>query len=332
VSEKPEVPLDDDAFEGIFSDEFESWFSADIACCENCYESYLDLWPAAKSDSDFEFEKNQIEIGSFFEGSRIKSFYTRDQFDRLIGEIDCPRCGAKLGGLLFPYNLPFDVPKDFEDDVEEIISIGEQQPFLMLNHPFAKEVFSVIEELGVKTSAMDNPDTLFRARSLAGLQNFDVGQFDFAPPEYVGEGRYNHAGNSILYLGDSEETCFHELRRQVCAIAELSIDEPIKILDLANPYDSHIEHPDLLNSLVFSALLSAPRNETHSHKPEYVFSRFLSDCASSAGFDAIKYPSTQKLGTSFNLALLNKDFAIGSKSKFVKLQIFDGTRARLIET
>ena len=36
-------------------------------------------------------------------------------------------------------------------------------------------------------------------------------------------------------------------------------------------------------------------------KPAYIFSRFIADCAKSAKFDAIKYPSTKKLKDNFNL-------------------------------
>ena len=43
-----------DCFCEIFYHELESWFTADIACCDDCYDDFLSKWPAVYSrDSDF---------------------------------------------------------------------------------------------------------------------------------------------------------------------------------------------------------------------------------------------------------------------------------------
>ena len=175
------------------------------------------------------------------------------------------------------------------------------------------------------------PSRLYRARGLEGLREISVGQFDFADPKYVSEGRYNHAGQPVLYLGDSIETCFHELRGVNCAVAEIALDSDLKILDLATPYDSHQNQSDLLNALAFSALLSTPQEEMGYKKAAYVFSRFVADCARSAGFDAIRYPSTRASAHAYNLVILNTDFSIGSRSRLVGLCLFDGKITRTVE-
>ena len=34
-----------DFFEDDFIRELDSWFTADIKCCNNCYEDFLESWP-----------------------------------------------------------------------------------------------------------------------------------------------------------------------------------------------------------------------------------------------------------------------------------------------
>lgn len=82
---------------------------------------------------------------------------------------------------------------------------------------------------------------------------------------------------------------------------------PLKILDLVDLDRYEGEDHNLMGALSYSALVSAPTAGSDWDKAEYVFTRFLADCAAFAGFDAIKYPST-RLGSqdgSYNLVLLN---------------------------
>lgn len=331
TSDMPSHPLDESAFEDVFLDELDSWFSADIACCERCYQKFLEIWPSAYSANSAEFQINQIPLITFYEGSRINAFYTSDQFERLVQNLDCPRCGEKLGLTLYPYELPFDVPKGFEDNVASISDISRRTPFLLLEYKFAREILTTLEALSQTTDKSGVPANLFRARGLSGLTEFTCNQFDFAEPKIVSEGRYNHAGQPVLYLGDSEETCFHELRGVNCVIAEIEVIGDLKTLDFTAPYDNHEDQSDLLNALAFSGLLSTPQEETGYQKPAYVFSRFVADCARTAGFDAIRYPSTRQTVQAHNYVILNADFSIGNRSKLVGLRHFDGKVSKAIE-
>jgi hypothetical protein len=327
----PTHPLDEAAFEDVFLAELDSWFSADIACCDRCYKKFLEIWPTAYSAESKEFQRNQIQLDSFYDGSRINAFYSREQFERLLQDLDCPRCGEKLGYTLYPYNLPFDVPDQFEENIADISTIANETPFLLLKNEFARNVLTTLEELSQSTKAKNMPLSLFRARGLASMKEISVDQFDFANPEFVGEGRYNHAGHPALYVANSKETCFHELRGVQCAIAEIALDGDLKVLDLATPYDSHEIQSDLLNALAFSALLSTPQEAMGYQKPAYVFSRFVADCARSSGFDAIRYPSTRATEQAYNFVILNTEFSIGKRSRLIDLCLFDGKRSRAIE-
>ena len=327
----PSNPLDESFFEDVFLQELDSWFAADIACCDQCYENFLKVWPGAYSADNAEFQTNQIQLDTFYEGSRINAFYTQEQFERLTQDLDCPRCGEKLGYILYPYDFPFDIPANFENDVEELGILAKDTPFLLLTNELAAQIFSVLGDLAHTTTSDEIQFALYKARTLVGLKNFDIEQFDFADPKFVGEGRYNHAGSPALYLGNSEETCFHELRQKICAVAKISFEGEMKILDLVTPYEGHNVDSDLLNALIFSALLSAQQDDHGYQKSAYIFSRFIADCARSVGFDAIKYPSTRTSETCFNLAVISQDFSIGGRMQLQELTIYDGKRSRTIE-
>lgn len=330
TSASPSVPIDEEFFEEVFVEELDSWFNADLACCDHCFESFLKAWPLANAADDYEFQKSQIQLDCFYDGSRLRDHYTWEQFERLVQELPCPRCRQPLGGLLYPYELPFDVPPDFESQIDAIGSLAQETPFLLLNNSFASDVLESIRQLAQETPAQHLKRTMFRARGLAGLSSFNDSEFDFPPSEFVGEGRYNHAGAPALYLADSGETCFHELRQAVCAIAEISFHLEIKILDLVDPYESHGPDTELLNALVFSALLSTPSETKGYQKPAYVFSRFVADCARDSGFDGIRYPSTRTAEGSHNLVVWNRDLSLGQGSQIKKMSVFDGEQLRSI--
>jgi hypothetical protein len=80
-------------------------------------------------------------------------------------------------------------------------------------------------------------------------------------------------------------------------VADVTLKQAHKILDLA----THELPSDLLQAVTVSALLSAPAKKEGWQKPEYAFSRLVADCAVSAGFNGLKYPSVAN-AAGFNLA------------------------------
>ncbi len=91
-------------------------------------------------------------------------------------------------------------------------------------------------------------------------------------------------------------------------MAELKITQPLKILDLTditgNVYDN-----DLYKSIISSSLIyNSPSNKGWD-KPEYIFTRFIADCAIYLGFNAIKYKSRYSIeGENF---VIFKDKVVG---------------------
>ncbi|MCU1751751.1 RES family NAD+ phosphorylase [Pseudomonas sp. 6D_7.1_Bac1] len=306
-------------FEELFYRDLESWFSSDIACCDECYDDYLACWPHAYAADKAAFQCSSIDLECFYSGSRLRAYYTKEQFDKYICLISCPRCGNELKYNIWPYSLPFNAIENFESKINEISEIAKKTPFLLLENYFAREVYDAILNISKETEKKLLSASLFRARESSSLKSEEISEFDFPPNSVVSEGRYNHAGMPVLYLASDPKTCYHEMRGVPCTIAELNLLEKIKILDLTDTYDSHQDYSDLLSTLVYSALMSAKQDNTGWHRPKYVFSRFVGDCANSAGFDAIKYPSTRGGEDSFNIVIINSSLSISKHSKLIDI-------------
>jgi hypothetical protein len=316
-------------FEELFYRDVESWMSADIACCDHCYDDFLSEWPLAYEAEDAKFQCNSIDMDLFYSGSRLQDWYTKDEFDYFIRKIECPRCGSPLEYNIWCYELPFRVDPDFEQHTVELNRIRKETPFLLLTNPFAQKVHAAINQLGSMCISEEIFFPLFRARVIDPKLDitWSASEFTFPPKEYVVEGRYNHAGLPALYLASDAQTCFYELRNTDCMIAKLTITQPLKILDLTREYGRDEEEQEsLFNTLVYSAFMSAKQDEYGWHKPMYVFTRFVRDCALQAGFDAIKYHSTRS-NSSFNIVLLSSNNAplesivIEEWSKFLELKL-----------
>ena len=300
-----------DVFEELFMHELESWFTADIACCDNCHDDFIAKWPYAYSADKAEFQCNSIDLGCFYSGSRLQDWYTEAQYNQLLPTIKCPNCGQSLTCNMWPYNLPFTPPDDYENILGELAHRASETPFLLLDYPFCTKVRNAIADVSATCAPSLSNDFLFRGRSLSPGTNPVIGDFDFPPAEVVKEGRYNHAGDPVLYLASSENVCKAEMRDAAnLYIAKFRFPVPLKILDLMSPHKADSEHADILSFIVFSALLSARSQDKGFSRPEYVFSRFIKDCAKSLSFDAIRYPSTRVGTARFNLVVINRNLTL----------------------
>lgn len=221
-----EITLQDklEFFHLVFAEEFDSIFSADIICCEKCVDEFIKYWPGIYIN-DQNFQTYSIQISSLYSMMRFCDFITEDEFNQFSSDLVCPRCNHELRGVIYPYNMPFNVPYEFEQLIGEIAKIAHETPFLLLANPFALEVFQEITKISQTIEPEILSDAVFRARIFHNETVYTAADF-FAPPkEKVAEGRYNHAGKQVLYLSEEPETCFHELRspQEGVMIANISI-------------------------------------------------------------------------------------------------------------
>jgi RES domain-containing protein len=226
------------------------------------------------------------------------------EFRRFVRQLHCPRCGNKLQHNIWPYSFPFDPPDGFEERAAEIAQVARRTPFLVLKHPLAIEILDAVGKTAEAVVPQQLTSAYYRGRLAAGVATMDLASFDRAPASLCKEGRYNHAGSPVLYLASDRETCIRELSAQdePVLLAELAVEAELRILDLLGGERGFAS--EVLNALVFSSLVSAPRQSEGWDRPEYIVSRFVADCARSAGFDAIRYPSVRE-GNGHNLAILS---------------------------
>ena len=248
-----------DVFEELFMHEVESWFTADIACCDNCHDDFVAEWPYAYSADGAKFQCNSIDLRAFYSGSRLSDSYSEEEFQKLLPFYQM----SQLRGIsslcnIWPYNLPFTPPDDYDIILAELAHRASETPFLLLDYPFCTKVRNAIADVSAKCVPSVSNDFLFRGRSLSLLRTQGLVDFDFPPAEFVKEGRYNHAGDSVLYLASSEEVCKVEMRNAAnLHIEKFRFPVPLKILDLMNPHEDADEHADILSFIVFSTLLNA---------------------------------------------------------------------------
>jgi hypothetical protein len=279
------------AFEQTFADEVDSWFGADVACCGACYNDFCRRWPLV-AQRDKHFLESCIALDGFYEGSRLSDEYTQEQFDEYVKAVHCPSCDESLAvsGMIFPYNLPHNMPDQYRELFDEVGALATATPFLVLEHDFARTVLAEIRTSAATSNPLEpNPQPWYRGRIAKNLQSRDSGQFGPPEPAKTREGRYNHAGKPVLYLGSDPLTCKLELGSPVggVVVAEFKFTKTLRVLDLS----SNDVQGDILTALVYSSLLSSPDKGSGWDQPQYVFSRFVADCAVAAGFDAILYPS-----------------------------------------
>lgn len=311
-------------FQELFDHELESWFTASIACCDDCCDEFLSVWPYADVADDFQFQKQAIPLDVFYSGSRLRESFTKEEFDVFVERLACPRCGSALRGNIWPYELPFDFPADIEETIREVAETAGSTPFLLLEHEFCQRILGAIRDLRGSVAPSAFAASLFRARRISSEGVAEaISEFDFPPKEVVSEGRYNHSGDPVLYLASDVETCRAELRGERCIVLELRMRPLVRILDLVDPFAVHDKHADVLNCLVYSALISSKQDGRGAHRPHYVVSRFVADCARSAGFDAIRYPSTRLSATNFNLVIVNRSLCLSGNADVVAFHRYD---------
>lgn len=314
----PHLPVTEDdvaIFNDILSDEVDSAFSSTICCCDFCYNDFKQHWPEV-AFREMEFQTQSMESWWFLEYSRIMDLYHPAEMSTLRHFVLCPRCGQHDSWNIWLYEHRFSDAKEIEDAVDELLLLGSTTPFLMLEHPFAQRVRDQIKKMVAAAHRRSVTEPLYRARLASDVAKLSQNPADlatYAPPpaQYVGEGRFNHAGSPMLYAASSPTVAAAELGRpgDLAHVAELTVSSELLILDLVE-IDEDAPGFELIKALASSALLLAPNTGEGWLKRQYVFSRFVADCARSAGFDAIRYGSTKHVkGSNIVVLCPPADFA-----------------------
>jgi len=242
-------------------------------------------------------------MGVFYaiENTRLPGVWSPAEISTLRHFVRCERCSEYVAGNIWIYEHNFSDVAAIESQINELLTIGDETPFLLLEHEFARRVLAHIRSAVKQAGTLAAGTSLFRARAAVSISSSgqDTGDLQaYAPPptRLVVEGRFNHAGTPMLYLASSREVASAEIGApgEPCLIAELVTSRPLVVLDLVEIDEDDPGH-ELMAPLASSALLAAPRSGEGWLKKQYVFSRFVADCARAAGYDAIRYASTKRI-------------------------------------
>ncbi len=297
-----------ESFNGFLSDEIDSSYTSNICCCDFCYEDFRARWP----DVPFRNSKFQTQSADsmwLVDCSRIPGVYSPAEISSLRRLVQCPKCQGVGPANVYIFEHRFSDAEELEVEISELSSLGARTPFLMLENDLAQRVRAEIRRAAGSSKMIDMGTRFFRARLeadvlKAGQPLNELRTFGPAPARFVAEGRFNHAGNPVTYVADLPDLAAAEIGRpkERCIVGELEIARPLSYLDL---FEIDEDEPgfELMSALACSALLASPNMGEGWVKQQYIFSRFVADCAYSAGFDAIRYGST-KLQQGSNYVIL----------------------------
>ncbi len=182
----------------------------------------------------------------------------------------------------------------------------EKYPFLTLNAPLGRTIYREITQNTPPTCSIQG--TWYRTRPVEDSKIYQLEDMKAPPIGRAGDGRYNHAGQSILYLAEDLETSMREAVNDLEDAAMVwtqayGLENIPNILDLTNDWNNYAPSTSAaIVALLSSRILCRKVLDRESKwKPEYFVTRYIADCARLAKFNGIKYDSTRGYGTNIVL-------------------------------
>lgn len=201
-------------------------------------------------------------------------------------------------------------------EICEFYTYLEKYPYMGAYHEIGKKIITEVQN-APKIDIVDS--TWYRGRTVN--DSHIMTNQEMLPPDpekiAIGEGRFNHYGQSHFYLSQSRKLCFREINHNsaaICWIQEIFIRKLEKIIDL-----SFYLNEKNINSLplVFAGIMRSgairrPVRKDKCWKPEYFVPRFIADVCKSNGINGILYSSAVDFGCNlvvFDIQTLNFCFA-----------------------
>jgi hypothetical protein len=241
--------------------------------------------------------------------------------EKIARHLHCPYCGNSdfsLGlevGIKTRFDKEVDAHMDevyglYGSEVRELEKLLEQYPLLAYQDKLAKRIHKEINQRKLPVTSIQGK--FYRARKVESSEVISSRKMYNPPVGKPSEGRFNHAGQSHLYLANDKATAIKEVISDEHAVLvwtqEFEISIPVNdILDLS--FDWGMLTPStstlLLSLKVYDTLGRSDRN-MENWKPDYFLTRYIMDCAKQAGYNGIKYNST-KDEYNFDLVLFYPD-------------------------
>ncbi|TDO84109.1 RES domain-containing protein [Flavobacterium chryseum] len=235
--------------------------------------------------------------------------------EALSSEFKCPNCGCELelaSKVSVKYKHQLDVEKyidenlkKYKDVIFEFDSFIREFPLLALKNPMGKKIFLEFSNNNLPTISVERKTIFFRGRLAESSKILTSEELKNAPVGEASEGRFNHNGQSYLYLCDQKEGAASEVATDgLVWIQQFEIvDEISNILDLRfDPNEISTSTNALLLSLHLSDALVKNKMNKGNWKPDYFVTRFIMDCAKQNGYNGIRYDSIKhSLATNYVL-------------------------------
>lgn len=237
-----------------------------------------------------------------------------EHWEEVLAGLMCPNCGTDLNSASDEVEVKSQYDKQVEATLKqahapELVEalwvfhkFLESYPYLGLDDPqgMGRRIRTEIQHWRSETL---RPATWFRARRLnAESRVFNSNEMRSPDPTkvFIPEGRYNHTGQSFLYLSSYPETAFAEIKlknENLCAMQKFRATDNIKALDLR--HDLREIDPDkdfLAVAIIYNGLVERKPEASTSWKPEYFIPRFIADCARLEKYEGVLFSSATLYG------------------------------------
>ena len=239
--------------------------------------------------------------------------------DIVISHLHCPSCGNPSFdeysdiGVKTRFDIEVDkhlnkVHRLYSAQVKAFEDFLEKFPLLAYSNRFGKRIHEELKERKFPSISLEGE--FFRARPVESSEVITKDGMYNPPIGKPKEGRFNHAGQSHLYLSNDKATAIKEVIKSEhpilvwCQKFQI-FGEVNNILDLTFDWSkiTPLTSTLLLALHAHNSIGRTDRNED-LWRPDYYLTRFIMDCAKEQGYNGIKYHST-KDSAEFNVVLFN---------------------------
>jgi hypothetical protein len=191
--------------------------------------------------------------------------------------------------------------------VDQFAAELETHPYLGGVHDVGRQILAALPRFERVTLPAGH---WWRARKADGARVFSLKDLQPPPPrQAAAEGRFNHFGQAVFYLGGTQRAALRETvdvkaEDRVAWLQEFLIGEIANVLDLRVKDWSETIAPPLIAVGLTSEYISKSAATT-AWKPEYLVPRFIADCARYSGCRGIIFNSAKH--TDENIVLFTWD-------------------------
>jgi len=293
--------------------EFEIFISdinAEIISCFQCQ-------PYDNEEKDIVWVKgDRYELSDILNDNGIPEEYWND----ILPYIECPNCGRVFEDLSDEVGIMSEYELEFQRKYDKIVEIGKNKiqsfynflskyPYLAVDHEVGQEMVKEIKLMPLETI---KNTIYYRARKPENGRIFKHNDMLSPPLDIpIPEGRFNHYGQSHLYLGDTEELCAKETTnedKELLWMQKYNIKILQKVLDVSEfiNEDNIDKIPIFFAGIFQSGIINVQKSSGKSWTPEYFISRFIADIARCNGINGIIYQSSKTIGRNLVIFDLSK--------------------------